>query len=806
MWVFLASNDCTSSSKLDSSVTSASHAAQASIQQLGFHDKQENAELGFHDKPEATQFGSHDMQHLAKLGQVRLHYSLVHGEPAHLRFHDNQDFGKPGQLGFHDKFEHPGPAQLGFHDKNGHVEAGQVRFHMNLRRLANGAVTTPNPAQVSPSIVVIIIVLTVIFFLSAFLHLLIRWLARNPALIRRGLRTGAGTGSNNRIIALTALQGQLQQLFSMQDAGLERSLIEELPVFSYKAAMDGLKEGADCAICLCEFVGDDQLRLLPLCGHAFHTECIDTWLLSHSTCPLCRTLLIPECWIPGTLQPLLSSEISTAGEADHQHIADVAVLSLSGRFNGLGSSSRRSSLTMTTGTPLVDHNHSQLAPEPQLLHLNPFNPIPNRIDSAISENPDVAYPVSVATSSSRGMAKSARLASSNPERLQSFTEIGSLYASSESQDRTNHTIKKGTNEGTSSANTKSSNGSNSAITAIMDSGRLSYTSLGAQSETYNELDGASTYGSGRRVSVHLGKCRVVHEEGKSTRIPKASGDASRRSYSKGSYEYVIDSSSNLQVIIPPVITSNRYSRPPAQISGSRLNELLNLSNRTSSSSTEIMQNAAHVSRDLVNKNLSLSWGSASFRKLRLCNGEDVDTSVEAMNAPLNTSLPSDKPASVECLPAVITPELAESSGATSMRVNVGSDASFSPEMVNQRLKELNVGSNGVVAKDKTAKRAVSFRLPTPGSHEVLKARLKASASRRALSESEAFSYWEPTITEQNLDHANDDQRLFLENNTGSHHRSSSFARRTMDWLVGWQKRMVHPDKSVQANSSCNQPS
>jgi hypothetical protein len=50
-------------------------------------------------------------------------------------------------------------------------------------------------------------------------------------------------------------------------------------------------EPFDCAVCLCEFAGEDRLRLLPLCGHAFHIDCIDTWLLSNSTCPLCRCAL-----------------------------------------------------------------------------------------------------------------------------------------------------------------------------------------------------------------------------------------------------------------------------------------------------------------------------------------------------------------------------------------------------------------------------------------------------------------------------------------------------------------------------------
>nr|XP_009588993.1 RING-H2 finger protein ATL46-like isoform X2 [Nicotiana tomentosiformis] len=53
----------------------------------------------------------------------------------------------------------------------------------------------------------------------------------------------------------------------------------------------GLKEPFDCAVCLCEFSEHDKLRLLPLCSHAFHIHCIDTWLLSNSTCPLCRGVI-----------------------------------------------------------------------------------------------------------------------------------------------------------------------------------------------------------------------------------------------------------------------------------------------------------------------------------------------------------------------------------------------------------------------------------------------------------------------------------------------------------------------------------
>ncbi|GFQ06016.1 RING-H2 finger protein atl52, partial [Phtheirospermum japonicum] len=51
---------------------------------------------------------------------------------------------------------------------------------------------------------------------------------------------------------------------------------------------DGLIEGTECAVCLSEFRENESLRLLPKCRHAFHLPCIDTWLRSQSSCPLCR--------------------------------------------------------------------------------------------------------------------------------------------------------------------------------------------------------------------------------------------------------------------------------------------------------------------------------------------------------------------------------------------------------------------------------------------------------------------------------------------------------------------------------------
>ncbi|KAL3586367.1 hypothetical protein D5086_013234 [Populus alba] len=147
--------------------------------------------------------------------------------------------------------------------------------------------------KVSPSLLLIIIILAIIFFVSGLLHLLVRFLLRPP-----------NREYPDDLESVTALQGQLQQLFHLHDAGVDQTFIDALPVFQYKAII-GLKNPFDCAVCLCEFEPEDQLRLLPKCSHAFHMECIDTWLLSHSTCPLCRACLLSDFSPNNTRSPLV---------------------------------------------------------------------------------------------------------------------------------------------------------------------------------------------------------------------------------------------------------------------------------------------------------------------------------------------------------------------------------------------------------------------------------------------------------------------------------------------------------------------
>ncbi|KAF8112672.1 hypothetical protein N665_0062s0024 [Sinapis alba] len=103
--------------------------------------------------------------------------------------------------------------------------------------------------------------------------------------------------------------------------GLKKKALQSLPISTFTAAEstsgtageDG-GDSTECAICLSDFADGEEIRVLPLCGHSFHVACIDRWLVTRSSCPSCRRILMPvRCDRCG--------HASTAGSRmkDHQH-------------------------------------------------------------------------------------------------------------------------------------------------------------------------------------------------------------------------------------------------------------------------------------------------------------------------------------------------------------------------------------------------------------------------------------------------------------------------------------------------------
>ncbi|KAG2695475.1 hypothetical protein I3760_07G014400 [Carya illinoinensis] len=132
-------------------------------------------------------------------------------------------------------------------------------------------------ARFSPSMAIIVVVLVAALFLMGFFSIYIRHCTNGETAnsVRARVLSGRGAAATR---------------------GLDPAVIETFPTLVY-SAVKGLKIGKgalECAVCLNEFEDNEKLRLIPKCDHVFHPECIDAWLASHTTCPVCRANLVPQ--------------------------------------------------------------------------------------------------------------------------------------------------------------------------------------------------------------------------------------------------------------------------------------------------------------------------------------------------------------------------------------------------------------------------------------------------------------------------------------------------------------------------------
>ncbi|KAL8162092.1 hypothetical protein V2J09_013581 [Rumex salicifolius] len=89
--------------------------------------------------------------------------------------------------------------------------------------------------------------------------------------------------------------------------GLEAPVLANFPAKKYGDEYFSSLENAQCSVCLADYCKEDVLRILPHCGHYFHVNCIDIWLLQNSTCPVCRVSLREPGEKKRSMQPLFSS-------------------------------------------------------------------------------------------------------------------------------------------------------------------------------------------------------------------------------------------------------------------------------------------------------------------------------------------------------------------------------------------------------------------------------------------------------------------------------------------------------------------
>ncbi|KAI3968503.1 hypothetical protein MKX01_007813 [Papaver californicum] len=154
----------------------------------------------------------------------------------------------------------------------------------------------------------IVILFTVVIFIVCF-HIYARWFLQQhrpqPSNLSRNRRRRRHRRTHRTHFIFTSNPLPSDTVFAIS-RGLDSNVLKSIPTFTYSSTTHNQKndqnggateDGGDvleCAVCLSEFEENEIGRMLPKCKHSFHVECIDMWFHSHSTCPLCRTLVTPE--------------------------------------------------------------------------------------------------------------------------------------------------------------------------------------------------------------------------------------------------------------------------------------------------------------------------------------------------------------------------------------------------------------------------------------------------------------------------------------------------------------------------------
>ncbi|KAG6598705.1 RING-H2 finger protein ATL54, partial [Cucurbita argyrosperma subsp. sororia] len=142
-----------------------------------------------------------------------------------------------------------------------------------------------------PTIVIVILALFVGFFFTfSFYIIIVKCQAWRSGSGNQGAEASQLNGEDGEFLNENQVD---HPIWFITTVGLQQSIINSITVCKYKKG-EGLIEGTVCSVCLNEFQEDEMLRLLPKCSHAFHIGCVDTWLRTHTTCPLCRAHILTD--------------------------------------------------------------------------------------------------------------------------------------------------------------------------------------------------------------------------------------------------------------------------------------------------------------------------------------------------------------------------------------------------------------------------------------------------------------------------------------------------------------------------------
>ncbi|XVE79357.1 hypothetical protein DITRI_Ditri14bG0051700 [Diplodiscus trichospermus] len=144
--------------------------------------------------------------------------------------------------------------------------------------------TQHNPSFDSSMALTLVVLLTALFFMG-FFSIYIRRMSEDTTAHLSRRRRFRGGQLDSFLLPSDHQHG------SATRKGLDPTIVRSLPVYAYHG---NAKYQVDCAICLSEFEEMEFVKTIPYCKHVFHVECIDTWLASHISCPVCRETRLLE--------------------------------------------------------------------------------------------------------------------------------------------------------------------------------------------------------------------------------------------------------------------------------------------------------------------------------------------------------------------------------------------------------------------------------------------------------------------------------------------------------------------------------
>ncbi|KAK8487032.1 hypothetical protein V6N12_020251 [Hibiscus sabdariffa] len=106
----------------------------------------------------------------------------------------------------------------------------------------------------------------------------------------RDMRLDVDNMSYEELLALEERIGNVSTGLS------EETILNRLKRRKYSSALGAQLEAEPCCVCQEEYKAGEDVGKLE-CGHDFHTDCINQWLMHKNLCPICKTeITISQLW------------------------------------------------------------------------------------------------------------------------------------------------------------------------------------------------------------------------------------------------------------------------------------------------------------------------------------------------------------------------------------------------------------------------------------------------------------------------------------------------------------------------------